>query len=344
MKAQHLSEIAALLGGKLIGQEDPVITGAAGIEDAGPNDLTFVARPKLLARLANCQAGGVLLAPGMESNLPAIEVANPYEAFATFLTGLQADPDRVFPPGVHPSAVVDESADVSAAASIGPFCVIGPGAVVGEGSRLGPHVTLGPDATVGRQCMVYAQVTIREHCVVGDRVIIHASACIGSDGFGYLPGESGLRKIPQVGVVIIEDDVELGAGVCVDRATTGQTVVGQGSKIDNQVQIGHNVRVGRHCAVSAQTGVSGSCVIGDGVTFGGQVGVGDHIKIGSGVRIGAKSGIAKDVPDGASVFGYPALEAVEAFRVVGSLRKLPGLLKRVSELEKKLGDRDPSQE
>ncbi len=337
MKPMLLSEVAALIGGELTDARDPRITGAAGVEDAGPGDLTFVSRPNLLAELERGGAEAAIIGPGMQTTRPAVRHDNPYQAFARVLALSLPDLDRVFPPGIHPSAVIDPTADVGAAASIGPCCVVGAGTVVGAGSRLGAHVVLGPDVAVGRDCRLYPQVTVREGCRLGNAVILHAGVVVGTEGFGYLPGPGGLQQVPQVGIVIIADGVEIGANSCIDRATTGATVIGEGTKIDNQIQIGHNVKVGRHCALSAQTGISGSCVLGDGVISGGQVGIRDHVRIGDGVRIGAQSGIAKDVPAGQSLFGSPALEAAEAFRIVGAMRRLPDLIRKVAGLEKTLG-------
>lgn len=212
--------------------------------------------------------------------------------------------------------------------------MVGAGTTVGAGTRLGAHVSLGPDVTVGQRCTLYPQVTVREGCSLGSDVVLHVGVVVGSEGFGYLPGESGLEAVPQVGVVIIEDRVEIGAGSCIDRATTGSTVVGAGTKIDNLIQIGHNVKVGRHCALSAQSGISGSCVLGDGVIAGGQIGIADHVTVGSGARIGAQSGIMKDVEPGASVFGSPALEVGETFRIFGAMRKLPEMVRRLAKLER----------
>ncbi|MCP4572017.1 MAG: UDP-3-O-(3-hydroxymyristoyl)glucosamine N-acyltransferase [bacterium] len=331
MHKMHLREIADLVGGELLG-DDVEITGAAGLEDAGAGDLTFVNRASLLPQLATSAASAVLLGPGMETDRPAIRCENPYRAFAKMLEFSLPNPDRVFPPGIHPTAVVAADAQV-AAASVGPYCVIGAGTTVGEGTRLGAHVALGPDVTVGCDCQLYAQVTVREGCRLGDRVVLQAGVVIGTEGFGYLPGPAGLERIPQVGTVLIEDDVEIGANSCIDRATTGLTVVGAGTKIDNQIQIGHNVKVGRHCALSAQSGISGSCTLGDGVTMGGQVGIADHVTIGDGVKVGAKSGIMKDVEPGDTVFGVPALDVKETFRITGAMRRLPDLLRRVARLE-----------
>jgi len=328
-----LSEIAALVGGELVGDADPEISGAAGVEDAGEGELTFVADAALLPVLAASRATAVLLGPDLAADRPAVRCPDPKRAFARLLERLLPEVDRVFPPGVHPTAVIDATAEVEAVA-VGPYCVIGAGSRVGRGTRLGPHVVLGPDVTVGPDCVLHARVTVREGCEIGRGVVLHAGVVIGTEGFGYLQGDNGLERIPQVGKVIVEDGVELGAGTCIDRATTGATVVGAGSKIDNLIQIGHNVKIGRHCALSAQTGISGSCVLGDGVTAGGQVGIADHVTIGDGAKIGAQSGIMKDVEPGASVFGYPALEVTETFRIVGALRKLPDLLKRVARLER----------
>ncbi len=177
---------------------------------------------------------------------------------------------------------------------------------------------------------------VRERCRLGDRVILHPGAVIGSDGFGYVPDGDGLRKVPQIGIVVLEDDVEVGANACVDRATTGVTRVGRGSKLDNLVQVGHNVTIGRACAVSAQSGISGSCTLGDGVVLGGQVGIADHRRLGDGVRVGAQSGISRDVPDGQEVFGYPAVEAGKAFRQAALVQRLPDLFQRLRELERRL--------
>ncbi len=218
------------------------------------------------------------------------------------------------------------------------------GTAIGAGTRIGANVSLGPDCSIGGDCLIYPQVTVREGSVLGNRVILHAGCAIGTDGFGYVPGDHGPHKVPQVGIVVLEDDVEIGAGSCVDRATTGKTLIGAGTKIDNQVQVGHNVMVGRACAMSAQTGISGSCVLEDGVTLGGQVGVGDHLRIGKGAKVAGKSGVIRDVPAGESVFGYPALEFQEGFRLVGALRRLPELLRRVTKLERAGDDACPQKE
>ena len=339
-----LSEVAAALGGTLADDRDPVITGVAGLDHAGPGDLTFVAKPGLLPLLAECAAAAAIVGPDMECELPAIRVAEPYVAFATVLARFAPDPRRVFPPGVHPTAVIASDADTAAAAAIGPYCVVGSGVTIGAGSVLGPHVILEADVQIGADCVLHARATVRECCRLGDRVTVHPGTVIGAHGFGYLPGPDGLAKIPQIGIVVVEDDVEIGANTCVDRATTGQTTLGRGSKLDNLVQIGHNVTVGKHCALSAQTGVSGSCVIGEGVTMGGRVGLADHLSIGDGAKLGGGSGVYTDVAPGQTVFGYPALPRAEAWRITAATRRLPDLVRKVAELERALARHRADQE
>lgn len=333
MKSLRLSEIAKIVGGELVGEEDPMITGGAGIDAAGPGDLTFLAHGSFGRALADSEAAAVLVGPDLEVGIPAIRVPDPYEAFALYLELFLTDLERVFPPGIHSTAVIDPTADVSRAEAIGPYSVIGPGTVVGSGSRLGAHVVLGSDVVIGGDCQIYAGVILRENCRVGSRVIIHAGVILGSDGFGYFPGPKGIRKIPQVGIVEIRDDVEIGAGSCIDRATTGRTVVGQGSKVDNLVQIGHNVVIGKACSLSAQTGIGGSSTLEDGVTTGGQVGIKDHVKLGAGSKVGAQSGVTKSLEAGQTVFGTPAVDFRESFRLFANLRRLPELVNRVRRLE-----------
>ncbi len=332
-----LSEIATMLQGELIGGADPEISGAAGLSDARAGDLSFITDNSHLEALKLTQASAVIIPPGIDSHLPAIRLSKPYIGFADFLKNFEISLDRVFPRGIHETAVVHETADVSEAVSIGPYCVIGAGCSVGQGTRLADHVSLGPDVTIGQDCRLYSRVAIRENCQVGSRVVLHAGVCLGTDGFGFLPGPEGLKKIPQVGIVQIEDDVEIGSGSCVDRATTGITRVGQGTKLDNLVQVGHNVKVGSHCVISAHTGIGGSSVIGNGVAIGGLVGIADHVNIGDGAQIAGKSGMFKDVPAGATVFGVPAIDVKESFRLFSAMRKLPELIRKVRMLEGSVG-------
>jgi UDP-3-O-[3-hydroxymyristoyl] glucosamine N-acyltransferase len=332
----RLKDLAGQLEAELLGDGEVLVTGAAGLEDAGPGDITFLARRVAGRPPGRLKAVAVIVGPGIEPDRPALRVADPYQAFAKLLAQLATPLDRLFPPGVHPTAVVDPPAELGQGVCLGPGAVVGAGCRLGDGVRLGPNVVLEPDVTVGAGSVLYATAVVRERCRIGERVILHPGCVIGADGFGYLPGPAGMLKIPQVGIVVLEDDVELGAGTCIDRATTGTTRIGAGTKLDNLVQVAHNVRIGRHCVFSAQTGISGSCEIGDGVFMGGQVGLGDHIKVGHGVKVGAKSGLHKDVPDGKTLFGYPALEAAESMRIAAALRRLPDLIKTVSRIEQAL--------
>jgi UDP-3-O-[3-hydroxymyristoyl] glucosamine N-acyltransferase len=336
----RLRDLAALLDAELIGDGEVLVSGAAGLEDAGPGDITFLARASLAGRLGASRAGAVIIGPDLEADRPALRVADPYRTFARLLARLATPLDRVFPPGIHPTAVIDPTATVAEGVALGPYAVVGAGCTIGRGARLGPHVVLECDATVGEDCVLYANVVVRERCRVGNRVILHAGCVLGADGFGYMPGPAGLEKIPQVGIVVVEDDVEMGAGVCVDRATSGETVIGRGCKLDNLVQVGHNVRIGPNSVFSAQTGISGSCVIGSGVTMGGQVGVADHVTVGDNVKVGGKTGVHRSIPDGSVVFGYPALEVGEARRVAAAIRRVPELIRTVARLEQRLGEDD----
>lgn len=334
MQPMRLRDLARELEAELVGDGDVVITGASSLDQAGPGDITFLARAEMAGRLAACPAAAVIVGRDHEPDRPALRVDEPYPVFARLLATLATPLERIFPAGVHPTAVIDPTAELGADLAIGPYAVVGAGCRVGDRTRLGAHVVLEPDVTLGAGCIVYAQCVVRERCRLGDRVFLHPGCVIGADGFGYLPGKNGLSKIPQVGIVVLEDDVELGAGTCIDRATTGETVIGAGTKLDNLVQVGHNVRIGRHSVFSAQSGISGSCKIGDGVTMGGQVGLADHITIGAGAKVGAKSGVHRDIPEGGVVFGYPALDIRESHRIAAALRKLPELLRRVSQLER----------
>jgi len=332
----RLSELAAWLGLPWDGDADPEITAVAGFDEAGTGAIAFADGSALLRRLGETGASALVLRPGVDSPVPAVRTDQPRLVFARLLERFGPPLTRAFPPGVHASALVSPRARVADDVAVGPGCVIGPEAVVGPGTRLGPNVVIEADAVVGAACLIHVGAVVRERCRLGDRVVLQPGAVIGSDGFGYVAASGGLHKIPQIGIVVLEDEVEVGANTCVDRATTGETRIGRGSKIDNLVQVGHNVRIGRCCAISAQCGISGSCVLEDGVTLGGQVGIADHLTVGTGAKAGAQSGLARDVPPGQSVFGYPAVEFHQAFRQVALIRRLPELARRLEALERRL--------
>ncbi|HWP56336.1 MAG TPA: UDP-3-O-(3-hydroxymyristoyl)glucosamine N-acyltransferase [Candidatus Acidoferrales bacterium] len=336
-----VAELAELVGGEVLGDGSVEIKGVAAIEQAGPGDITFVAHPKYRPFLSSCRASAIVIKAGLEAPRSGgagptyIRVSQPYLAFARILQQFAA----AKPHGgqVSPHAVIEPSARLGEGVTIFPHVYIGTAAQVGAGSVLYPGVFLGDYSVVGRDCVLYPQVTVGERCRLGDRVIAHAGVVIGSDGFGYA-GEGAERiKIPQLGIVEIEDDVEIGANSTIDRATLGKTLIQRGTKIDNLVHVAHNVTVGEHSLIIAQAGIAGSTKIGRGVVLAGQVGVVNHIEIGDGAMIGPQSGVAQPVPARAVLSsGIPALPHRQWLRVVKSLAKLPELLVKVRGLERKL--------
>jgi len=328
-----VAEIARLLGAKISGNADTVIRGVAKIEDAGPADITFIANARYVKHLETTQAGAVLIAPGSwVTNRTLIEVNDPYADFVRLLTLFH--PKAIWMrKGIHPTAVVEADAVVDQSAAIGAFCYIGPRTTVGSDTVLYPHVIVAADVVIGCGCEIHSGVTLREGTRLGNRVVIQDGAVIGSDGFGFAATECGYEKIPQSGIVIIEDDVEIGANTTIDRATMGRTVIGKGTKLDNLIQIGHNVSIGSHTVIAAQSGVSGSSKIGDQCRIGGQVGIVGHLQIGDRVMIGAQSGVSSDVPNGDIVSGSPARAHGLWKRIEVALTRLPDLLRRVRDLE-----------
>jgi UDP-3-O-[3-hydroxymyristoyl] glucosamine N-acyltransferase len=265
---------------------------------------------------------------------PALRTPNPHLALARALSIFHPEPVSV--PGIHSTAVTAADARVASDACVGPLCVLGPGTEVGPGTILEAQVAVGARVRIGAGCRIHPHVTLRDDVVLGDRVIIHSGAVIGADGFGYARDGHRYVKIPQVGRVVIEDDVEIGANVCIDRATLDETRIGRGTKIDNLVQIGHNVRIGADTAIVAQTGISGSVRVGSRVTLAGQVGVVDHVEIGDDVTVGAQAGVTKDVPPQATVLGAPAVPHTEFKRQLAALARLPELRKTLRALEERL--------
>lgn len=332
-------EVAALVGGTLEGDSSVVITGVAGLGEAGVGDASFLEHPSYAPLLLKTGASLVLLAVGVAapSGLGVIRVAHPTVAFGKLVDAFASPPPR-FPPGVHPRALVDPAAKVPPSVSVQPFAVIEAGVEVGEGTVVGAGCYLGHGARVGRDCFLYPHVTIRERCIVGDRVILHSGVVIGSDGFGYDFVDGRYRKVSQVGIVRVEDDVEIGANAAVDRGRFGRTWIKRGVKIDNLVQIAHNVVVGEDTVIVSQTGISGSTQIGRHVRIAGQVGTVGHISIGDGATLMAQSGVSRDVEKGTTVFGYPAQEQGAAMRTYGAIRRLPQMIERLRKLEKQVAE------
>jgi UDP-3-O-[3-hydroxymyristoyl] glucosamine N-acyltransferase len=326
-----LSVIASMIDGVVSGDGDTDISGYSRIQDAGEGDITYLSGTKLLKELRLSKAAAVIVRAEVAGlDKPQVVVRNPDLAFAQLLGMVHKVPRPC--PGISPDAAVAADAVIGEGVTVSHFACICSGAVIGKDSIIYPGVYIGEKSVIGEGCLIYPNVTIREGINVGNRVIIHAGAVIGSDGFGFVFDGRAHRKIPQVGTVVIEDDVEIGANTTIDRATTGATRVGGGTKIDNLVQIGHNTRVGRNVILVAQVGIAGSCNIGDGVVVGGQAGIPDHVNIEAGAMIGAQSGIVGNLPRG--VFGgTPAMPHRVFLKSSAIIRQLPELKKKISELE-----------
>lgn len=333
-----VKEIAELLGGELVGRGDASIKGISGINEAKEGDIAFILSPKYEALIESTRASCIIIPKDVKKSFsrPTIKVENPSIAFSKIIDLLL--PGRIpHPKGIHPTAIVQKNAVIAKTASLGAYVVVEEGAVIDDGTVIYPLSYIGKNTKIGKNCILYPNVTIREEVLVGDRVIIHPGTVVGSDGFGYDIQKNGTHfKIPQIGIVVIEDDVELGSCVTIDRARFAKTVIGKGTKIDNLCQIAHNVIIGPNCAIAAQTGISGSTEIGRNVVFGGQVGVADHLKIGDFVIAGAKTGITKSIPANTTLFWYPAKRADKARDILASIGLLPKLFERVRALEAKI--------
>ncbi len=336
MNTRTLAELAIELGGTIVGDGSIVIRGVAGIREAQAGDLTFLANSRYENYIAETQASAIICdrAP-RTANVPLLQVDHPYLAFQKAVRLFR--PELYQPlPGVHPTAVVSPAAHIGEGASIGPHCTVEPGARIGAKSVLMAGCYVGVQATVGDGCLFYPRVTVREECVIGERCILHVGAVIGADGFGFAFDAGRYHKVPQVGNVIVGDDVEIGANTTIDRATTDSTRIGDGTKIDNLVQIGHNVQMGKHCIVVAQVGISGSTILEDYVTIGGQAGVSGHVRLGKGTQVGGQSGVTKSVPAGSRVNGTPAEPLSLSLRLYAWLRRLPELLPELTRSTKAL--------
>lgn len=337
-----VEEVAALVGGRVIGDGTTELTGISGLQEAEPGDITFLANPKYTALVAETKASAVLVSKDQEAEVVQIIVANPDYAFAQVVEHFGPRP-RPMAVGVHPAAIIGEGVELGEGVTIGAYAVVADGATVGAGSTVYPHAYLGSDSALGEGCIIYPHVTVRENCQLGNRVILHAGAVIGADGFGYATVEGVHHKIPQVGRVVVGDDVEIGANTCIDRARFGTTVIGSGTKIDNLVQIAHNVTTGDHCIIVAQVGVAGSTGIGRHVTLCGQSAINGHITIGDQAIVTARAGVSKSIPAKAVVQGIPAQPMKQHQLQEVALRRLPRtqetvkqLLKRVADLEARL--------
>ena len=331
---KSLGEIADWLEGNVLGDDQIFITGVTGIDEAGPHDLTFAVPPHLEKAL-NSKAAAVIVPASVESFAkPAIRVANPRLAFTRLLTLFNPLPQ--LEAGVHPTAVIGKNVKLASDIVVMAQVYIGDDVSIGAGTIVYPQSYLGDGTVIGKNCLVHPQVTLRERTVLGDRVIVQSGAVIGGDGFGFITVDGEHLKVPQVGNVVIEDDVEIGANTAIDRATTGSTIIRRGTKIDNLVHIAHNDVIGEHCFIVAQTGISGSVTVGNHVTLAGQTGTAGHISIGANSVFIGRAGITKDTPANYFGAGTPARPHQEWLREQVALHKLPEALKRLREMEKRL--------
>ena len=339
MRTFTVEEMARQVGGTVVGEGSTVITGVASIETAREGDIVFAQTPHHFAQ-AEKSSGSCILVPRAirESRKTLIQVENPRLAFSTILA-LCYPPERP-DPGVHPSAVLGRDVRLGSDVSIGPYAVIGNAVELGDRAAIGPGCVIGDRTVIGRETLLYAHVTLYPNCRIGERVTIHSGAVVGSDGFGYVWDGTRHVKIPQVGNVLVDDDVEIGANTCIDRATLGSTMISRGVKIDNLVQVAHNVTVGQHTVLVAQVGIAGSSKIGAGSVLAGQVGVCDHVIIGDGVVVGAKSLVfaGKHVRAGEVVMGYPTRPMRKAKEQLAALAKLPELISEVAELRRAIAE------
>ncbi|RNC68910.1 MAG: UDP-3-O-(3-hydroxymyristoyl)glucosamine N-acyltransferase [Desulfuromonadales bacterium] len=330
-----LRELADYLGGSVVGDEAKVIAGVASLDDAGAEQISFLANPRYALKVATTGAGAVVLPPGAERHgRNAIVVANPYLAFAKLLNLYHVP--AIEPKGIMAGAHVGRNVTMGNEVTIYPGAVIGDGVTLGERVILHPGVVLYDGVRVGDDVTLNANVVVYQGCRIGNRVTVHGGTVIGSDGFGYAPDGEGYYKIPQLGIVSIEDDVEIGANCAIDRAALAATVIGRGTKVDNLVMIAHNCVIGENCIIVSQVGISGSTKLGKRVTLGGQVGVAGHLEIGDNTMVGAKSGIAGNIPAGSMVSGIPVMGHKEWLRAMAVVPKLPELRKTVAALEKKV--------
>jgi UDP-3-O-[3-hydroxymyristoyl] glucosamine N-acyltransferase len=338
-----LGELAKMLGAELRGNAELEVTGVKGIEEAGPTEVTFVANPKYGGLARRTKAAAVLVEPEFpEIETATLRLKNPYLAFSRTLGFFYQPP--AYPPGIHPTAVIDPTAVIGEKAHIGAYVVVGPGVKLGNHATLLPHVVLYPGVETGSHFFAHAHAVVRENCILGDHVTLENGVIIGGDGFGFAKNENGYwEKIPQSGPVRLGNWVDVQANSCIDRATVGETRIGNGTKIDNLVQIGHASHVGENTLLCGQVGLAGSSEVGNNVILAGQAAVAGHCSIGDGVILTAQSGVSHDIPPGKIISGSPAFDNRVWLRAVTIFQRLPELIKRLDRLEKKLTAQNPEE-
>lgn len=333
-----LREIAVLINGEVVGDENIIVTGIAGIQDASPGDITFLANPKYLPFIDRTEAAAIITSRGIKSaRKPIIRVENPSLAFAKVVSLIT--PQESHPKGLHSTVIQGKKVILGNDVALGAYVVIEDAVSIGAKTIVYPGCYIGANVKIGSNSIIYPNVSIRERSIIGNNVIIHSGTVIGSDGFGFVTVEGRHYKIPQLGKVVIEDDVEIGSNVSIDRARFDKTMVGKGTKIDNLVHIAHNVIIGKNCLIVAQVGISGSTTLGDNVVLAGQVGVVGHVNIGDNSIVMAQSGVSKSIPADSIMWGYPAKPADTAKRTNACVQNLPRLYETVKELKKKI-DKD----
>ncbi len=331
-----LSEIALRIDCRMTGNKDVEIVRVAGIDEAGPGDLTFVSNRKYISHIKNTRASAIILGEDIPSVvIPSLRTEDPYLAFARALEIFFIPPHPYI--GIHPTAAIADDVTIGSNASIGPYVVISKGCTIGSGVVIHPHVVLYPNVSIGANSLIHSHVIVREGCLIGNRVVLQNGVVIGSDGFGFAPTRDGsFYKICQTGRVRIEDDVEVGANTTIDRAAVGDTVIHCGAKLDNLVQVGHGAHVGADCVLAAQVGLAGSTRLGRGVWVGGQAGFAGHLEVGDKAIITAQSGTSHDIPPGAVMSGSPAFENAAWLRSTVAFSRLPQLVRKMRDLEKEI--------
>lgn len=331
-------QIAAYIGGEIVGDENATVSTFAKIEEGVKGALSFLSNPKYAPYIYDTQSSIVLVnndfVPERPVQTTLIKTANAYESLAKLMALYESvKPKKT---GVSSMASVAPSATIGQNVYIAPFVYIGERAVIGDNTVIEANTSVGDGATVGSDCILYSNVTIYHGCKVGNRCILHAGSVVGADGFGFAPGVNGYEKIPQIGIAILEDDVEIGANTCIDRATMGATIIKRGVKLDNMVQVAHNVVVDEHTVMAAQSGIAGSTKVGRWCMVGGQAGISGHIKLGNQVKVGGHSGVTNNVQDGKSMMGYPAFEHTQFARASVIFKKLPEMYREMDVLKKEI--------
>jgi len=335
MPQKTLQEIADHIGGRVVGNPDVLIESASTLDQAGSGQITFLSNPKYAPQVKTTQAAAVLVSQEVETNAAQIIAEDPYYGFmqaVVLIHGHREHPEI----GISPSATVANTAKIGQNCNVHPHAMIHDNAVIGDNCQIYSGVFIGPNVTLGNDCILYPNAVIYDGCRIGDRVIVQSNASIGQDGFGFATHKGEHHKIPQIGIVILEDDVEIGSNSVVERGTLDNTVIGKGSKVGDAVAIGHGTKIGSHCLLVPQAGISGSTELGHHCVIGGQVGVVGHIKVGNMVTVGAQAAVINNVPDGATILGSPAIEANKAKRAYVLIETLPDMRKKLRTLDKEV--------